>query len=358
MLAIKNLQGQIKSSSFKFEILPDNIARYPTEDTEKSKMLVLDRASAEVEHKYFENIIDYFEEGDVLVVNDTKVFPACLYGKKEKNSANIEIILLRELSSEYYLWDVVVDPARKIRVGNKLFFGNEELIAEVEDNTTSRGRTIRFLRHSNLEEFYQLIYKWGQAPLPKDIRQKPEAIDKVRYQSMFAQKDRSVSVPDGSLLFTPHIIKRIQLKGVKVVPITLHTTLPSFQIVDVEDLNKYKIVSENYEVSQTSADTINKALDNKKRIMAMGTSVMRTLETTVSASNRVKAGRGWTDKFIYPPYDFKICSGIITNLHRPMSTPLMMISAFADYDLFVEAYHIAQQHKYKFLEYGDVMLVL
>lgn len=358
MLAVRNLQGQIKSSSFKFEISPDNIARYPVQDPEEAKMMVIDKADESVEHKRMKNIIDYFEDGDVLVINDSKVFPALLQGKKEKNSSNVEIILLREINTQLYLWDVVVEPARKIRVGNKLYFGNEELAAEVEDNTTARGRTVRFLHHGTPNQFYNLIHKLGKAPLPKDIRPSPERVDKRAYQSIFAAKDRSVNVPDASLLFTRRIIKLLELKGVKIVPITLHSCLPRFQIINVEDLNKYKVVSENYTLPLETSKVLNKAIDRGNRIVAMGTSVMRCLETSVTASNYSKPSTGWTDNFIYPPYKFKICSGIITNIHRPMSTSLMMISAFLGYDLFVDCYHIAQQEKYKFLEYGDAMLIL
>ena len=358
MLAVRNLQGQIKSSSFKFEISPNNIARYPVQDPEDSKMMVIHKAEDHIEHKQFKDLIDYFKDGDVLVINDSKVFPALLQGKKEKNAANIEIILLRELDPNLYLWDVVVEPARKIRVGNKLYFGNEELAAEVEDNTTARGRTIRFLHHGSINQFYNLIHKWGKVPLPKDIRSSPERVDKKAYQSIFATQDRSVNVPDASLLFTRRIIKLLELRGVKIVYVTLHPSLPRFQIINVEDLNKYKVVSENYNIPEETSHIINKALDKGNRVVAMGTSVVRCLESSVTASNYSKPTIGWTDNFIYPPYKFKICSGLITNIHRPMSTSLMMVSAFLGYDLFVKCYHIAQQKKYRFLEYGDSMLIL
>ncbi|WP_020532790.1 tRNA preQ1(34) S-adenosylmethionine ribosyltransferase-isomerase QueA [Flexithrix dorotheae] len=348
----------MKLSAFKFDLPTELIAKYPAENRDESRLLVVDRATGKFEHKVFKDIINYFDEDDVFVVNDTMVFPARLYGKKEKTGAKIEVFLLRELNEESHLWDVLVDPARKIRVGNKLYFGDGELVAEVIDNTTSRGRTIRFLYEGKDEEFYRIIDELGETPLPKDIGRATEPEDRERFQTIFAEKKGAVAVPSAGLHFTPQVTKRLEIKGIKRTPITLHVGLGTFREVDVEDLTKHKMDSENFEVPQPTVDMVNNAIREKKKVCAVGTTTMRALEASVSASNLLKENSGWTDKFIFPPYDFKICSGLITNFHKPMSTLLMMTAAFGGYDLIMEAYQEAIKEKYKFLSYGDAMLVI
>ena len=303
-------------------------------------------------------MVDYFGEGDVMVINDTRVFPARLYGNKEKTGAKIEVFLLRELNKDMKLWDVLVDPARKIRVGNKLYFGEGELVAEVIDNTTSRGRTIRFLFDGDETDFYKMIDRLGETPLPKYIKRKAEPEDRERFQTIYAKNIGAVAAPTAGLHFTKQVMKRLEINGVDISPITLHVGLGTFRPVDVEDLTKHKMDSENYMVSEPTADRVNKALDEKKRVCAVGTTVMRTLESSVSAGGRLKANEGWTDKFIFPPFEFKLCNALITNFHLPESTLLMMASAFGGYDLVMEAYQTAIKEKYRFFSYGDAMLII
>jgi S-adenosylmethionine:tRNA ribosyltransferase-isomerase len=321
-------------------------------------MMVINREEGTFEHKIFKDIVDYFDDKDVMVVNDTKVFPARLYGNKEKTGAKIEVFLLRELNKEMHLWDVLVDPARKIRVGNKLYFGEGDLIAEVIDNTTSRGRTIRFLYEGEHQEFYKLIDSLGETPLPKYIERDVEAEDRERYQTIYAKNVGAVAAPTAGLHFTKQVMKRLEIKGIDVSPITLHSGLGSFRAVDVEDLTKHKMDSENYAVNDEAADRVNQALDEKRRICSIGTTSMRTLESSVSANGRLKANSGWTDKFIFPPYEFKICNALLTNFHMPESTLLMMACAFGGYDLILKAYKEAIKKKYRFLTYGDTMLII
>jgi S-adenosylmethionine:tRNA ribosyltransferase-isomerase len=321
-------------------------------------MMVINREERTFEHKIFKDIVEYFDDKDVMVVNDTKVFPARLYGNKEKTGAKIEVFLLRELNKEMHLWDVLVDPARKIRVGNKLYFGEGDLIAEVIDNTTSRGRTIRFLYDGEHEEFYKLIDSLGETPLPKYIDRDVEEADRERYQTIYAKHVGAVAAPTAGLHFTKQVMKRLEIKGVDISPITLHSGLGSFRAVDVEDLTKHKMDSENYSVSEEAAVRVNRALDEKKRICSIGTTSMRTLESSVSANGRLKANSGWTDKFIFPPYEFKICNALLTNFHMPESTLLMMACAFGGYDLIMKAYQEAIKEKYRFLTYGDTMLII
>jgi len=348
----------MKLSKFKFDLPQSAIALYPSKNRDEARMMVLDRKSGKIEHKIFKDIIDYFEEDDVLVINNTRVFPARLYGNKEKTGAKIEVFLLRELNKESHLWDVLVDPARKIRVGNKLYFGNGELVAEVIDNTTSRGRTIRFLYEGEDETFYKLIDELGETPLPKYIKRKAEPSDRERYQTIFAEHVGAVAAPTAGLHFTKQVVKRLELKGCKFVPITLHVGLGTFKPVDVEDLTKHKMDSESYIVSEDTATKVNNALDKKKKVCAIGTTSMRAMESAVSANNRLKSFRGWTDKFIFPPYDFKIGNMMLTNFHMPESTLLMMTAAFGGYDLIMNAYKTAIKQKYKFFSYGDVMLII
>lgn len=348
----------MKLSEFKFDLPPGLIALYPSDNRDESRLMVVHRDSGKIEHKSFKDMINYFDEDDVLIVNNTKVFPARLYGNKEKTGAKIEVFLLRELNKDMHLWDVLVDPARKIRVGNKLYFGEGDLVAEVIDNTTSRGRTIRFLYEGSDEDFYKAIDTLGETPLPKYIKRPAEPEDRERFQTVFAEHVGAVAAPVAGLHFTPQLMKRLEIKGVKMSPITLHIGLGTFRPVDVEDLTKHKMDSENYRVQEPTADLVNEALDHKRRVCAVGTTSMRTLESSVSANGRLKANEGWTDKFIFPPYEFKICNSLITNFHMPESTLLMMACAFGGYDLVREAYEIAIKEKYRFFSYGDAMLIL
>ena len=349
----------MKLSDFKFDVPKKLIALYPTDNRDESRLMVVHRKTGEIEHRSFKDIIEYFGEGDVFVTNDTKVFPARLYGNKEKTGAEIEVFLLRELNPELRLWDVLVDPARKIRVGNKLYFGDSDLVAEVIDNTTSRGRTIRFLFDGTEEEFHKTIYTLGETPLLKEIiDRKIEPEDRERYQTVFAKNVGAVAAPTAGLHFTPHLLKRLELQGVEVSPITLHVGLGTFRQVDVEDLTKHKMDSENYDIPEKTVGLVNEALDNKKRVVAVGTTSLKTIESSVTANGRLKASSGWTDKFIIPPYEFKIANALITNFHLPESTLLMTASAFGGYDLIMKAYKEAIKEKYRFFSYGDAMLIL
>ncbi|HMP98954.1 MAG TPA: tRNA preQ1(34) S-adenosylmethionine ribosyltransferase-isomerase QueA [Cyclobacteriaceae bacterium] len=348
----------MKLSEFKFELPNSLIALHPAENRDEARLLVLHRETGEIEHKTFKDVVSYFSEGDVMVANDTMVFPARLYGRKEKTGAKIEVFLLRELNAEMHLWDVLVDPARKIRVGNKLYFGNGDLVAEVIDNTTSRGRTIRFLFDGTAEEFNNTIESLGETPLPKYIKRKVDETDKERFQTIFAKNKGAVAAPTAGMHFTKQLMKRLEIKGVDFTYITLHIGLGTFRQVDVEDLTKHKMDSENFIVPEETVTKVNRALDNKKRVCAIGTTSMRALESAVSANNRLKAKEGWTDKFIFPPYDYKICNAMITNFHQPESTLLMMACAFGGFENVMKAYEVAKKEKYKFLTYGDAMLII
>ena len=348
----------MKLSQFKFDLPPGLIAQYPVENRDESRLMVIHKETGEIEHKTFKDVVDYFEDKDVFVTNNTKVFPARLYGNKEKTGAKIEVFLLRELNREMRLWDVLVDPARKIRVGNKLYFGETELVAEVIDNTTSRGRTIRFLFDGDDQEFDKIINELGETPLPKDIEREAEPEDRERFQTIYAEHPGAVAAPTAGLHFTRQLLKRLEIKGIDVTPITLHIGLGTFRPVDVEDLTKHKMDSENYLVDQPTVDKVNEALDNKRRVCAVGTTSMRSLETAVSAGGRLKPSGGWTDKFIFPPYEFKICNAMISNFHLPQSTLLMMAAGFGGYDLIMDAYQIAIKEKYRFFSYGDAMLII
>jgi S-adenosylmethionine:tRNA ribosyltransferase-isomerase len=348
----------MKLSEFRFDLPANLMATHPAKNRDEARMMVIHRSTGKIEHKVFKDILEYFDEGDVMVINDTKVFPARLYGNKEKTGAKIEVFLLRELNKENHLWDVLVDPARKIRVGNKLYFGDSDLVAEVIDNTTSRGRTIKFLFDGSDEDFYKTINDLGETPLPKYLKRAAEPEDRDRYQTVYAKHVGAVAAPTAGLHFTREVLKRLELNGVDVVPLTLHVGLGTFRPVDVEDLTKHKMDSEHFIVPEETAAAVNNALDNKKRVCAVGTTTMRGLESSVSASSRLKPTEGWTDKFIFPPHDFKIPNALITNFHMPESTLLMMACAFGGYDLIMEAYKVAVKEKYSFFSYGDVMLIL
>lgn len=349
----------MKLSEFKFDLPQSLIALHPS-DRGESRLMVVHRKTGEIEHKTFADVINYFDDGDVMAINDTKVFPARLYGQKEKTGAKIEVFLLRELNREMRLWDVLVDPARKIRVGNKLYFGDSDLVAEVIDNTTSRGRTIRFLYDGDNDAFMKLVDELGETPLPPEIisRRKVESADRERFQTIFAEHVGAVAAPTAGMHFTKAIMKRLEIKGVSFAPVTLHVGLGTFRTVDVEDLTKHKTDSENYRITQSTSEVVNKAIDGKKRICAVGTTSLRAIESSVSASGHLKPVEGWTDKFVFPPYDFKIANALLSNFQLPESILLMAACAFGGFDLVMKAYDIAIKEKYKFFTYGDAMLII
>ncbi len=349
----------MKLSQFKFNV-PDNlIATHPAKNREDARLMVLDRQTGKIEHKKFHDILGYFDDGDVMIVNNTKVFPARLYGNKEKTGAKIEVFLLRELNRESRLWDVLVDPARKIRIGNKLYFGDDDLlVAEVIDNTTSRGRTLRFLFDGPYDEFKKTMMSLGHTPLPKYIKRKAEPEDEHRYQTVFAKEEGAVAAPTAGLHFSLPLMKRMELKGVHFAEMTLHVGLGTFRPVEVEDLTKHKMDSEQVIIPQDCCDTVNKAKTVKKRICAVGTTVMRGIETSVSTQGELKPFNGWTNKFIFPPYDFSIANCMITNFHMPESTLLMMVAAFGGYDNVMHAYKVAMKEKYRFYSYGDALMII
>lgn len=349
----------MKLSQFKFNLPESLIAHTPSATRDESRLMVLHRDTGKIEHKIFRDILDYFEDKDVMILNNTKVFPARMYGNKEKTGATIEVFLLRELNKELRLWDVLVDPARKIRVGNKLYFGDDDLlVAEVVDNTTSRGRTIRFLFDGTDEEFRRNIEILGETPLPKYIKRKATEEDKERYQTIFAKHEGAVAAPTAGLHFSRELMKRLELKGVEFAEVTLHVGLGTFRQVEVEDLTKHKMDSEQFIIEQSQADIVNRGIANKRRICAIGTTSMRTIESAVSANKTLKAANDWTSKFIFPPYDFSIANSMVTNFHTPESTLLMMICAFGGYENVMHAYEIAVKEKYRFYSYGDAMLII
>jgi len=349
----------MKLSRYKFNLPSDLIAKYPVENRDESRLMILDRKTGKVEHKVFKDILKYFDNDDVMVFNNTKVFPARLLGNKEKTGAEIEVFLLRELNREQRLWDVLVDPARKIRIGNKLYFGeNDVLVAEVIDNTTSRGRTLRFLYDGPYEEFKETLYNLGETPLPKFIRRDVQPEDRERYQTVFAKHEGAVAAPTAGLHFSKELLKRLEIKGVNFSEITLHVGLGNFRTVDVEDLTKHKMDSERIIIPEESSMTVNNAKDKKKKICAVGTTVLRTLESCVSTDGYLKPYDGWTNKFIFPPYEFKVPTSMISNFHLPLSTMLITVSAFAGYDTLFKAYKTAIKEKYRFGSYGDAMLIL
>ena len=349
----------MKLSNFIYELPKDLLAEYPSDQRDESKLMVLDRKNQKIEHKTFKDLIDYFDDGDVFVLNNTKVFPARLMGNKEKTGASIEVFLLRELNREQRLWDVLVDPARKIRIGNKLYFGDDDsLVAEVIDNTTSRGRTLRFLFDGNYEDFRSKLLDLGQTPLPKYIKRNEEEFDKERYQTIYAKHEGAVAAPTAGLHFSKHLLKRLQIKGIDLAEITLHVGLGTFSPVEVEDLSKHKMDSEELFIDIEASNCVNNALKNKNKICAVGTTVMRGLESSVSSMGTLNPYKGWTHKFIFPPYKFSIADSLITNFHMPKSTLLMMVSAFCGHDFMMEAYSEAVKKKYRFYSYGDAMLII
>ena len=349
----------MKLSQYGYDFNNEMLAKYPEINRDESRLMVINRATGSIEHRIFKDIIEYFDEKDLFVFNDTKVFPARLKGNKEKTGAEIEIFLLRELNHELRLWDVLVDPARKIRIGNKLYFGGDEMMgAEVIDNTTSRGRTLRFLFDGSYEEFKEALYRLGETPLPRWVRETVEEEDAERYQTIFASKEGAVAAPTAGMHFSKHLLKRMEIKGIDSAFITLHAGLGNFRMVDVEDLSKHKMDSEQFIVSEEAASQVNNAKREGRKVVAIGTTVMRTMETTVSTGGMIKASEGWTNKFIFCPYDFTVADAMVSNFHLPYSTQLMMVAAFGGYDLTMEAYKIAKEEGYRFGTYGDAMLIL
>ncbi|MBT8393843.1 MAG: tRNA preQ1(34) S-adenosylmethionine ribosyltransferase-isomerase QueA [Flavobacteriaceae bacterium] len=349
----------MKLSHFNFDLPSELLAEYPSENRDESRLMVLNRKEQTIEHKLFKDIIDYFDEEDVMILNNTKVFPARLFGNKEKTGARIEVFLLRELSQDQRLWDVLVDPARKIRIGNKLYFGEDEtLVAEVIDNTTSRGRTLRFLYDGSYDEFRNKLTELGETPLPKYIKREVTPEDEERYQTIYAKNEGAVAAPTAGLHFSKHLLKRLEIKGVHLAEITLHVGLGTFNPVEVEDLSKHKMDSEEIYIDKIAVNTVNTAIKNRKRICAVGTTVMRAIESSVSSGGTLNEFGGWSNKFIFPPYEFSIANCMITNFHTPKSTLLMMASAFAGHDFTKRAYEEAVKEKYRFYSYGDAMLII
>ncbi len=349
----------MKLSQFKFDLPLNLIAQHPAKQREDARMMVVHRQTGQMENKHFRDVLDYFDDKDAFVVNNTKVFPARMYGRKEKTGARIEVFLLRELNKPNRLWDVIVDPARKIRVGNKLYFGDgEELVAEVIDNTTSRGRTIRFLWEDSEESFRQMLEKLGETPLPKYIKRKPDEEDRERYQTVYAKHEGAVAAPTAGLHFSRELIKRLEIQGVRFAEVTLHTGLGTFRPIEVEDLSKHKMDAEYYRIEEAACNVVNKAKQTGHRICSVGTTTMRALESSFTAQKLLKPSEGWTNVFIHPPYNFNIADSLITNFHLPKTSLLIMTCAFAGYDLAIEAYKKAIKDKYRFFSYGDAMLVI
>ena len=351
-----------KLSQFKFELPEELIAQHPTPNRDESRLMVVHKDTGKIEHRQFKDVLEYFDDGDAMIFNNTKVFPARMYGKKEKTGARIEVFLLRQLNEEQRLWDVLVDPARKIRVGNKLYFadaeGNDLLIAEVVDNTTSRGRTIRFLFEGTSQEFLDILQIIGKTPLPKYINREAETSDRDRYQTLYASEVGAVAAPTAGLHFSHELLKRFEIKGISSAELTLHVGLGTFRSIDVEDLSKHKMDAEYFKVPASAVDVVNKAKNAGKRVCAVGTTSMRSIETAVSADDLLKPAEGWTNLFIYPPYEFSIADSMITNLHLPKSSLLIMVSAFGGEELIREAYEQAVKEKYRFFSYGDAMLII
>ncbi|MDD2278694.1 MAG: tRNA preQ1(34) S-adenosylmethionine ribosyltransferase-isomerase QueA [Bacteroidales bacterium] len=349
----------MKLSQYKYNLPQELIAKFPSENRDESRLMVINRKDRSINHFMFKDLINYFGDGDVMVFNNTKVFPARLHGNKEKTGAEIEVFLLRELNKEQRLWDVLVDPARKIRIGNKLYFGEDDvLVAEVIDNTTSRGRTLRFLFDGSYEEFKDTLYRLGETPLPKFLKRDVVPEDKERYQTIFAKHEGAVAAPTAGLHFSRELLKRLEIKGVNFAEITLHVGLGNFRSVDVEDLTKHKMDSEQIVIPEDAVRVVNDAKEIKKKVCAVGTTVLRTLESSVSTDGYLKPFSGWTNKFIFPPYEFSVPDAMVTNFHLPYSTLLMMVSAFAGYDFLFDAYKVAISEKYRFGTYGDAMLII
>jgi S-adenosylmethionine:tRNA ribosyltransferase-isomerase len=349
----------MKLTQFTYDLPLNLIAQYPSKNRDESKLMVVHKDTGVIEHKMFKDVLDYFDDKDVMIANNTKVFNARLYGRKEKTGAKIEVFLLRELNKQNRLWDVIVEPARKIRVGNKLYFGEDNsLVAEVVDNTTSRGRTIRFLFDGTNEELKVILDNMGETPLPKYIKREPEDSDKERYQTVYAKKEGAVAAPTAGLHFSRELIKRAEIKGIRFAEVTLHTGLGTFRPIEVEDISKHKMDAEYYEVDDYACKIVNKAKDEGRRICAIGTTSVRALESSVTTTGMLKPSEGWTNIFIHPPYDFSLTNSLITNFHLPKTSLLIMVSAFMGHELTMEAYKQAIKNKYRFFSYGDAMLII
>ncbi len=349
----------MKLSEFEYRYPEEQIAQYPTQNRDDARLMVLHKKTGEIEHKTFSDILDYFDDRDVMVVNNTRVFPARLYGNKEKTNARIEVFLLRELNHDQHLWDVLVDPARKIRIGNKLYFGEDNsMVAEVIDNTTSRGRTLRFLFDGTNEEFREALYSLGQTPLPDCIHREPEPQDAEDYQTIFATEEGAVASPTAALHFSRQLYKRCQIKGIDFSDVTLHVGLGGFREVEVEDLTKHKMDSEQMRILDDAVQRINRAKDEQKQICAVGTTVMRALETAVSTMGHITPYDGWTNKFIFPPYEFQVATSMVSNFQLSMSTMLMLVCAFGGYNNVMNAYRKAIEEGYRIGPYGDAMLII
>jgi S-adenosylmethionine:tRNA ribosyltransferase-isomerase len=347
----------MKLSQFKYDLPEELIAKYPRPNRDDSRLMVVNRKTQEIEHKSFREIMDYFDDGDLFVLNNTKVFPAKLIGYKEKTNAKIEVFLLRELNKESRLWDALVNPARKIRIGNKLYFGeNDELVAEVIDNTTSRGRTLRFFFDGSYEDFKKTIKALGETPIPLNREPIPE--DEERYQTIYAKHEGAVAAPTAGLHFSRELMKRMEIKGITFTELTLHPGLGNFRTIEVEDLSKHKMDSERLIISPETADLINRTKDRKHKVVAVGTTVIKAMESSVTISKQLKPFDGWTNSFIFPPYEFSIADAMITNFHAPKSPMMMITSAYAGYDFLLHCYEVAKKEKYNFLTYGDAMLIL
>ena len=349
----------MKLSQFKFKLPEELIAQTPSEERDEARMMVLHKKTGEIEHKVFKDIIDYFDDGDLMLLNDTKVFPARLYGNKEKTNARIEVFLLRELNEEHKLWDVLVEPARKIRIGNKLYFGEDDsMVAEVIDNTTSRGRTLRFLYDGSHDEFKEALFKLGQTPLPLYINREPTPEDEERFQCIYAKNEGAVVACAAGLHFSREVMKRMEIKGIDYDFLTLHFGLGNFREIDVEDLTKHRMDSEQMEITADLVKKVNETKDKERQVCAVGTSTLRAIETAISMNGHIKEYSGWTNKFIFPPYDFEVCNALVSNFHMPYSTMLMMVAAFGDYEKVMNAYDVAVKEKYRFGVYGDAMLII
>ena len=349
----------MKLSHFQFNLPAELLAEFPAENRDESRLMVINRKTKTIEHKTFKDIIDYFDDGDVMILNNTKVFPARMYGNKEKTGARIEVFLLRELNAEQRLWDVLVDPARKIRIGNKLYFGDDDsLVAEVIDNTTSRGRTLRFLYDGSYDEFRKKLTELGETPIPKYINREVTEEDAERYQTIYAKEEGAVAAPTAGLHFSKHLLKKLEIKGINFAEVTLHVGLGTFNPVEVEDLSKHKMDSEELIINQEACDIVNQAKARKSKVCCIGTTSMRAIESSVSSQRTLNPFTGWTNIFIFPPHDFSIADCMVTNFHTPKSTLLMMISAFCGHDLMKKAYEEAVKEKYRFYSYGDAMLII
>lgn len=349
----------MKLSQFKFKLPNELIAQYPTENRDECRLMVVDSRNQTITHHVFKDLIDYFDEGDVIVFNNTRVFPARLFGNKEKTGARIEVFLLRELNHANKLWDVLVEPARKIRIGNKLYFGEDDsMVAEVIDNTTSRGRTLRFLYDGPHDEFKETLFSLGVTPLPDYITRDAIPEDAENYQNIFATEEGAVMAPAAGLHFSRELMKRLEIKGVEAGYLTLHCGRGNFRDIDVEDLTKHRMDSEQMIVDQPLVDLVNRAKDNGRNVCAVGTSTMRAIATSVCMNGHLMTYSGWTNKFIFPPHEFTVCNSMISNLHLPQSTLLMMVAAFGGYNLVMKAYDEAVKEGYRFGAYGDAMLLL